>query len=155
MLSWGKCGALLHHQGLAPYYCRPGPAGSYCPMNDRAQLAHGGSWDSIQQGRCKHGGRVTEHGDSVQVSHLRPLLVGPGGSGERWCQVRLKTAPWATGWRASLDLRLRSDPGLRAGEAGAAADAAAPGFHAHQGLPRVEYNNRVSCLKPAADVIPQ
>ncbi len=61
----------------------------------------------------------------MQVSHLRPLLVGPRGSGERWCQVRLKTAPWATGWRASLDLRLRSDPG--AGEAGAAAGAAALG----------------------------
>lgn len=55
-------------------------------------------------------------GAPAQVSHMRPLLVGDGGDGERWCQVRLKTAPWATGWRASLDLRLGYDQGLRAGE---------------------------------------
>ena len=45
----------------------------------------------------------------AQATHLRPLLVGDTSTGGQYCQFRLKTAPWATGWRATLNLRLGSD----------------------------------------------
>lgn len=45
----------------------------------------------------------------AQATHLRPLLVGDNSTGGRYCQFRLKTAPWATGWRATMNLRLGAD----------------------------------------------
>ena len=57
----------------------------------------------------------------AQATNLRPLLVGDNSTGGRYCQFRLKTAPWATGWRATLDLRMGSnnasnnDEGMSAG----------------------------------------
>ncbi|KAK9845998.1 hypothetical protein WJX81_008020 [Elliptochloris bilobata] len=64
----------------------------------------------------------------TEASHLRPLLAGNGSVGGRWCQFRLKTAPWATGWRATLDLRLGIDDPLDGSRGELAPVAARPLF---------------------------